>query len=484
MNFTQYTLGLGASFLLLTACGGDDDMPVTPDNPNATVYEETTVEVLGGTGNTTLVTVRDRGEGTGTVTWTSDKTYQLDGLVFVNDGQVLTIEPGTVVRGATGDGENSSALIVARGARIEANGTADRPIVLTNELDNSFSTPDGLVQGTNLGNGLDLSKDSRWGGLIVLGRAGLNSSPGESAIEGIVTSEARGLYGGNVDDDNSGTLRYVSIRYGGTDIGGGNEINGFTLGGVGSGTTIDYVEVFANVDDGVEFFGGTAEAKHLVSAYCQDDAFDYDEGYRGKGQFWLAYQVTTADRGGEHDGGTDPETAEPFATPTIANASYFGLGQDGGKRLLTFRDNAGGKYYNSVFSGYAKGVDVEFVGAGQQDSYAQLRAGNLVFAHNLLTDIGGTPFVIAGVSDEVTVPDSLQAFASTYFSNNNNTSATDPGFGADGVTPAAGGAAEADLFKGLSGDGFFESVGYKGAVNPATGPTWITGWTRLSQVLN
>jgi hypothetical protein len=170
------------------------------------------------------------------------------------------------------------------------------------------------------------------------------------------------LYGGSTDTDNSGTLKYISIRHGGTDIGEGNEINGLTLGGVGSGTTIEYIEVYANKDDGVEFFGGMPQLKYIIVAMCGDDCYDYDEGYRGKGQFWLAIQdPNEGDRIGEHDGGTDPETATPYATPQIWNVTYIGRGADAGKRMITFRDNAAGTYGNSIFLNQAKGIDVEML---------------------------------------------------------------------------------------------------------------------------
>ncbi|MDQ7051624.1 MAG: hypothetical protein Q9P14_01515 [candidate division KSB1 bacterium] len=192
----------------------------------------------------TTVTVTDSDIAPGQkVVWTSDKVYVLDGFVFVDEGAELWIEPGTVIKGKPGQGEQASALIVARGGKIYAMGTPTHPIIFTAEADD--------VTDPN-----DLPLDARglWGGVIILGRAGLNSTPGETAIEGIPTTEPRGLYGGNDDDDNSGVFRYVSIRYGGTDIGAGNEINGLTLGGVGRGTVIEFVEVFNNKDDGFEFF--------------------------------------------------------------------------------------------------------------------------------------------------------------------------------------------------------------------------------------
>lgn len=312
--------------------------------------------------------------GEGTTTWTKDNVYIIEGFVFVESGDTLIIEAGTVIKGKSGSGENASALIVARGGTIMANGTATEPIIMTFENDNLSAAPSASVK-------------SEWGGLIILGNARLNSAPGESAIEGIPTTEVRGLYGGNDDEDNSGVLKYVSIRHGGTDIGAANEINGLTLGGVGSETVIDHVEVFANKDDGIEFFGGTARVKHAVVAYVGDDAFDYDEGYRGFGQFWLSVQlVAEGDRGGEHDGGTNPESAEPYAVPTIYNATYIG---NGNERALTFRDNAGGKYYNSIFHNWDKGVDVEdYVSEGETNSLDRFCEGDLVIEGSVFSSIG------------------------------------------------------------------------------------------------
>jgi len=319
--------------------------------------------------------ITDDGSGTGTTTWTSDKVYILDGLVFVNDGQTLTIEAGTIIKGKPGQGENASALIVARGGKIMAEGNANAPIIFTSEADD-------LQGGVS-----DFSRGD-WGGVILLGKAGLNSSPGESAIEGIPTSEPRGIYGGSDDNDNSGVLKYVSIRHGGTDIGEGNEINGLTLGGIGSATTIEFVEIIANKDDGVEFFGGMPRLKNIIVSFVGDDCFDYDEGFRGYGQFWAAIQdPAEGDRLGEHDGGTDPEDGTPYATPYIYNATYIGRGANAGKRTITMRDNAGGHYANSIFLNQAKGVDIELLADGQC-SYNRFKDGDLIFMNNIFFNVG------------------------------------------------------------------------------------------------
>ncbi|MBK8492869.1 MAG: hypothetical protein IPL49_18780 [Saprospirales bacterium] len=455
-----------------TACG--DDPIVEPPVDKSTLYEASSFNLICADSThatAKIVTVTHRGEGTGTITWTKDNAYVLNGLVFVNEGQTLTIEAGTIIKGKSGQGENAAALIVARGARIIAEGTAADPIIFTSEADPVFRKPDGSYCS---GGGLSASTRGLWGGLIVLGKAGLNSTPGETAIEGIPTTEPRGLYGGSDDADNSGSLKYISIRHGGTDIGAGNEINGLSLGGVGSGTTIDYVEVFANADDGFEYFGGTVQTKHLVSAFCGDDGMDYDEGWRGKGQFWFVFQDNDADRGGEHDGGTNPEDGMPYATPVIYNASYRGSGSANGKRAVTFRDNAGGEYHNSIFWSYGRGVDIEYLEG--QCSYNQWGDGSLKFEHNVLYDIAGSEFVIRAESG--TLPATAQTDADAYFADKGNKIATDAPVDSNygPINDAVSGPFSTTT------DAFFTNTTYKGAFAPGV-DRWTKGWARLEDEL-
>lgn len=363
--------------LVNTSFKGAIDPSGTPWYAGWSAYES----ILGG-GNTTAITagatvvVIDAAtmDAAGNdVNWTKDNTYVLDGFVFVNDGQTLNIEEGTVIQGKSGEGSAASALVVARGGKIEAVGTATEPIIFTFEGDTGNTNP---------------STRAQWGGLIVLGKATLNSSPGESAIEGIPTTELRGLYGGTVDNDDSGTIKYVSIRHGGSNIGADNEINGLTLGGVGTGTTIEYVEVVGNKDDGIEWFGGTVNGKYLISTFCGDDGLDYDEGYRGTNQFVIVHQdpgAGNADRGGEHDGGTDPEDGTPYATPKFYNVTSIG---NSGSRTITFRDNAGGEYHNSIFSGYGRGIDIEYLKDQNQHSYVQFDNNILKLENNVFFNIG------------------------------------------------------------------------------------------------
>jgi len=441
LNFQILGILFTALIIGMTSCTEDDEAEPEPETDEYTIVDD--------------------GTGTGTTTWESGKTYFLQGFVFVNDGQTLTIEPGCVIKGKSGQGENASALIVARGGEIIAEGTVDNPIIFTAEAD-------------DLNGSVSITDRGLWGGLIILGNAQLNSTPGESQIEGIPTSEDRGRYGGNDDADNSGIIKYVSIRHGGTDIGEGNEINGLTLGAVGSGTVFDYVEVIANKDDGVEFFGGKPQLKHILVAYVGDDSYDYDEGFRGKGQFWCAIQdPNEGDRCGEHDGGTDPETGTPYAIPTVYNATYIGRGTDAGKRVITFRDNAGGHYLNSIFTDQAKGIDIENLEEAQ-DSYKQFQDENLSLQNNVFWNVAdGTNAGIFKISGSgSSEADSLAAVAAfTAHFNNANNVVSNPGISKDNPVPSN---AQIDNLAPYN-DNWFESVSYKGAFGTEN---WAAGWTR------
>ncbi|WP_338769717.1 PKD domain-containing protein [Bernardetia sp. ABR2-2B] len=405
-----------------------------------------------------VIAAGDTGIGKDTITWTKDKVWVLDGFVFVNEGQTLTIEAGTVIKGKTGEGENASALVVARGGKVIANGTANEPVIFTAEAD-------------NLNGNLGADENGEWGGLIILGKAGLNSSPGTSAIEGIPTTETRGIYGGTDDADNSGVYRYISVRHGGSNIGAGNEINGVTFGGVGTGTIVEHIEVYANQDDAFEWFGGTVNCKYLVATACGDDAFDYDEGFRGNVQFGLIYQrEDDGDRGGEHDGGTDPEDGTPYALPKFFNITSVGNPES---RAITFRDNAGGEYHNSVFVNYERGIDIEYLATGES-SYKRFQAGELKLMNNTFSNIAAsadTLFTITAVSgsEPTDLADAVAALV-TYFPTNGNT------VGSIGVTRSSLVPTEAGGAVSTSSNTFFTATDYRGAFAVGSTP-WYTGWT-------
>ncbi len=409
------------------------------------------------------------------VIWTSENVYILDGFVFVNDGQTLTIEAGTVIKGKPGQEENASALIVAKGGKIMANGSAEAPIIFTAEADDLAGSVADEATGL-------------WGGVIVLGKGATNNNTSEKAIEGIPTSETRGLYGADpaVADDNSGMMQYVSIRHGGSDIGEGNEINGLTLGAVGSGTSFSYIEIVSNADDGVEWFGGAPRCDHILVAWVGDDSFDYDEGYSGMNQFMAAIQSTDAgDRLGEHDGGpSSNELGTPFAQPVFSNVTYVGRSADAGKRVITFRDNAGGAYYNSIFASQAKGIDIEYREGGDvatgKCSYSQWAdAGILKIGNNIFQDVSdGTAegiFKVVSEQDKegnglFTVPGQANTDFAAYFATAGNTVAD---VGVDAANPTASEDINGADFTGL--DGWFARVSYQGAFAPNV--NWASGWS-------
>lgn len=236
-------------------------------------------------------------------TWYADTVYQLGGRITVEPGVTLTIQPGTIIKGEAGTGANATALLIARGATLNAAGTATLPIIFTSIADEI--SPEQVALGDFASPNLDPTVNGLWGGVIVLGNAKISASNAsgdvsEVQIEGIPTSDAFGLYGGNDNADNSGILTYLSIRHGGANIGAGNEINGLTLGGVGSGTVVNHIEVVANQDDGIEWFGGAVNVSNVVVWNAGDDGLDTDQSWGGTLDNFVV--ITPMDRPFELDG--------------------------------------------------------------------------------------------------------------------------------------------------------------------------------------
>jgi len=259
MKKSLYLLMMG--FFLITSC--DPTEPVDPLPTQNRIV------------NTSIKT---------NTTWYSDTVYQLGGRIAVENGAILTIQAGTVIKGEAGTGANATALLIARGGKLIAEGTVSKPIIFTSIADEI--TPELIEQGLFTSPNLDPTVNGLWGGVIILGEAKISASntTGDVSsvqIEGIPTSDQNGLYGGTNDLDNSGIIRYVSIRHGGANIGSGNEINGLTLGGVGSGTIVENVEVVGNQDDAIECFGGKVNLTNVVSWNAGDDGFDTDQSWGG-----------------------------------------------------------------------------------------------------------------------------------------------------------------------------------------------------------
>lgn len=437
---------------------------------------------------------------TGSRTLSASKVYLLDGEVYVDNGATLTIPAGTVLKGkqspSTGNGA-ASVLVVQRGGTINALGTAEAPIIFTAEADDVTDAFDTNEAQRGL-----------WGGVVVLGHA--TNNRGVRTIEGIPTTPAgRTNYGcGDAgfpcdDDDDSGTIQYVSIRHAGFTLEPNAEINGLTLGAVGRGTTIDYVEVFANSDDSFEFFGGTVNAKHLVGAFGGDDDLDWDTGFTGKLQFVFSIKDESGDVGRciEGDGAANPFTSTPLSSPVVSNLTCIGSGvgstpggSDAGGPTLKLRENTGGFLYNSVFTGWqtsAAGIDLETqptdddgnpLGAtdGSVSTAQNFTEGELDIRNNIFFDysVGNTVADIVRRDDatlEAAIADRNDFVSPGLIGiSRQQDRMLDPRPGA-GAAAASG----ADFGIGeLSGDTFFTAVDYRGAFEPGA-PVWADGWTAL-----
>lgn len=320
------------------------------------------------------------GDITSNTTWTSGNTYLLNGWVYVTNGATLTIEPGTVIRG---DYVNKGSLIIERGAKIMAQGTVNNPIVFTSAED---------AGNRDYGD---------WGGVILCGRASINQAGDTAEIEGGVGS----VYGGGAspsETDNSGLMEYVRIEFAGVPYVTDKEINGLTMGGVGSGTTLNHIQVSYCGDDAFEWFGGKVDAKYLVSFRNWDDDFDTDNGYQGRVQFAVALRdPSIADPGSksngfESDNDKDGTTAIPQTAPVFSNVSMFGPKASASttvssnyKTAAHIRRNSALSIYNSVFAGYTNGLLID-----GSLSEANATAGKLNVEFTYLAGISGTEFQV------------------------------------------------------------------------------------------
>ena len=296
-------------------------------------------------------------------TWTANNTYNLSAQIYVLPGATLTIEPGTVIA-TTPSANGSGSLAVCKGAQIIANGTRTQPIIFTSTADAATWTNGDPKTGTWR------AAANEWGNLTIMGDAYISenaiatntAAPNASNyanMEGLTAAsptDTRVRYGGGNDDDDSGSLKYVSLRYGGRVVGLTNELNGLSLGGIGRNTDIDYVEVMNNVDDGIEIWGGTVNLKHVSIWNIGDDSLDIDQGWRGKVQFGLivqGYSVLAAQGSGIGDNcievdGAEQSDFQPVTTGTMYNLTVIGQPVSG-DHGIAFRDNARLQVRNSIF---------------------------------------------------------------------------------------------------------------------------------------
>lgn len=387
-----FSLVLFAS-LIFTSCEKENDDPIIDEDPTARI-----------TANITENT-----------TWKTGNVYILGGRITVMNGVTLTIEPGVIVKGEAGTGANATALLVARGGKIMAEGTAAKPIIFTSVADEIM--PEDIVAGNFGSPNLDPDINGLWGGLMVMGKAPISASNesgdvSEVQIEGIPTSDQNGLYGGNVPNDNSGVIKYVSIRHGGTNIGSGNEINGLTLGGVGSGTVIENIEVVANQDDGIEWFGGTVNVKNAVVWNAGDDAIDTDQSWSGT----LDNFVVIAP--GNHNFELDGPEGSMKAGHTIQNGTVVANDPSSGRvssDLISLDDNSRVALKNIWFTQVADGQKINRVTFNTGEvSFTGISIN--VAADQLATHVNGT--VPAGVqaSSSPTAKANVSVFGWTWAS--------------------------------------------------------------------
>lgn len=387
------------------------------------------------------------GEITEDLTLTNDGTiWQLQGPVFVGDDTsetVLTIDAGTTVYADPATTE-TTFLTVRRNAKIMAEGTKDAPIVFTPAAD----------EGTR--------QRGMWGGMIINGKAPLNTG---SEAEGEGNT---GKYGGDDPDDSSGTLKYVRVQFAGDLITSEDELNGIAFQGVGRGTIIDYVQVHMNSDDGVEFFGGTAEAKHLVLTGIGDDSIDWTDGWQGKVQYALVQQFDDkADRGIEADNLGDNPDATPRSHPMFSNVTLIG-GAEGDTGML-LRRGVAGNFYNVIITDFADAcLDIDGIATFENawDADASDFSGELTMVNSIVNGCN----VMFDEDDEEDTEATEPFTVQDWFEGQDNNQATDPmldGWAPQSGSPALSASVQPD-------DSFFEDAGFIGAIGE---DDWTAGWT-------
>jgi len=357
------------------------------------------------------------GDITTSTTWTANNYYSLSGQVYVKNGATLTIEPGVVIAS-----QNGGSLAITRNSKIYALGTQDKPIIFTSDDELAFWDPDpSNPTGKNPKTGVVRVANSEWGNLTLMGNgfiseddAGLvpPNSPFPAAtnranMEGLTKGPSTDQYGGGDDDDNSGTIRYVSLRYGGKVVSLTNELNGLSMGGIGRETDVHHVEIFCNVDDGIETWGGAVNYKYISIWNIGDDSFDIDQGWRGKAQFLLLVQGHSGTGAGNTQGGgigdncfetdgAEQSNYQPVTTGVVYNATVIGQPEDaGGDHATAWRDNARMQYRNCIFMDIGDKV-VQFDNSDGDGGAGYGFGGTLSWADTWTTDWSVTSTVNAG----------------------------------------------------------------------------------------
>jgi len=460
--------------------------------------EKEVIIVNGGGGGTTGQTITISGKINADTTFRKGNTYILKGLVYIKGNHTLTIEPGTVIRGSF-SGADVAALIITRGSKIMAAGTETEPIVFTSAAPNPQS--------------------GDWGGIVLCGRASINASyngiNGLYQVEGgIDNADGDGLAGSGdgspattaVDNDNSGTLKYVRIEYAGYAYQPDKEINSLTMACVGSGTTIDHIQVVYAKDDAYEWFGGTVNCKYLIAYKTQDDDFDTDNGFKGKVQFGLAMRDSViADISNsetfESDNNASGTTATPKTSAIFCNITSIGpratlsnIGSTYFRGAAHIRRNTAMSLFNSIILGWPRGVEIDATTGTStalniEDSSLRLR--NITIA-GCATNTRFSGTAGATITNDAAF---TSWFTNSYYNNDILVNAADAkliqpfNYQAPDPTPFGGANGNQKILTAadftdpkFTGDLFFDkTVTFRGAVAPA-GPlaSWWKGWTKFN----
>ncbi|HNL65621.1 MAG TPA: hypothetical protein PKL81_11040 [Ferruginibacter sp.] len=451
----------------------------------------------GGGGSTTGQTITLQGRINADTVLRKTNTYILKGLVYMVGNHTMTIEPGTVIKGSY-SGTDVAALVITRGSKIMAQGTANEPIVFTSLSPNPQS--------------------GDWGGIVICGKAGYNLSyngtPGLFQVEGgIDNAFGDGLAGSGdataptpIDNDNSGVLQYVRIEYAGYAFQPDKEVNSLTLACVGSGTTIDHIQVTYAKDDAYEWFGGSVNCKYLIAWKTQDDDFDTDNGYSGKVQFGLVIRdsliadISTSEAF-ESDNNATGTTATPKTRAIFSNITAIGPRatlNNAGNTLFRagaqIRRNSAISIFNSIIMGWPQGILIDATTGTStalniEDSSLRLR--NVTLAGNTVNlKFSGTPG--ATITSDATLN---SWFTGSYYNNDLLTNVSDAkliqpyNYSAPDPTPFAGSNGNQKILTGgsftdakFAGDTFFDqSATFRGGIAPAGAlSTWWKGWTKFN----
>ncbi|MBM3922629.1 MAG: hypothetical protein FJ340_05415 [Sphingomonadales bacterium] len=452
------------------------------------------IVVNGGGGSTSGQTITLQGRINADTVLRKQNTYILKGLVYMVNNKTMTIEPGTVIKGSF-SGSDVAALIITRGSKIVAEGTPTEPIVFTSASPNPQS--------------------GDWGGIVICGKAPINTSfngtNGLYQVEGgIDNGNGDGLAGAGdavaptaVPTDNSGSLKYVRIEYAGYAFQPDKEVNSLTLAAVGSGTTIENVQVTYAKDDAFEWFGGTVNCKYLIAYKTQDDDFDTDNGYSGKVQFGIVFRDSliadiSRSEAFESDNNASGTTVSPQTTAIFSNITAIGpratLTNTGNalyRGAAHIRRNTGISIYNSIIMGWPLGIEIDAtVGRSTmlniEDSTIRLR--NITLAgNNVSTLFAGTPGATITTSAAFSTWFTQPFYGNDILTNNSDARLIQPfNYLAFDPTPFAGSNGNQRILTGggftdakFAGDTFFDkTVTFRGGVAPAGAlSTWWKGWT-------